>query len=47
MPDHYVIDLMSPSYHFYSGGRVVAIKKIPRNDLIVNHTVRKEVMQIR
>ena len=32
---------------FNSGGRVVAIKKVPRNDLIVNNTVRKEVMQIR
>ena len=30
-----------------SGGRIVAIKKVPRNDLVVNNTVRKEVVQIR
>ena len=41
MHDHYAFSFD------YSGGRVVAIKKVPRNDLVVNNTVRKEVMQIR
>ena len=33
--------------YIYSEGRTVAIKKVPKHDLFLNHTVRSEVMQIR
>ena len=33
--------------HIYSEGCTVAIKKVPKHDLFLNHTVRSEVMQIR
>lgn len=46
-PAFYIIPYHENSLHHNSEGRVVAIKKMPRNDIILTNTVRKEVMSVR